>query len=226
MPFAGSGYERSSPVRAMPSYRLFSLKPSPLVLSRPEISLAERGRLVVLSGPSGVGKGTLLKQVRLEHPDLFVSISATTRTPRRGELDGVHYYFLTAERFQALIAEGGLLEWAEYVGNYYGTLRGPVEERLAMGEPVVLEIEVAGAQQVKNHYPEAMLVFVRPPSLAELEARLRARGSESPEVAERRLRKAREELEAVHLFDYQIVNDDLVEATGQLEQLLFEEPRR
>ncbi len=194
------------------------------MLSHSEMSLAERGRLVVLTGPSGVGKGTLLKQVKLEHPDLFVSISATTRTPRHGELDGVHYYFLTEKRFKELINMGDLLEYAKYVGNYYGTLRGPVEEQLATGEPAVLEIEVTGARQVKRRYPEAMLVFVRPPSLAELEARLRARGSESPEVTERRLRKADKELRAVDFFDHQIVNDDLVEAARQLEQLLFEEP--
>ncbi|AGY56439.1 guanylate kinase [Gloeobacter kilaueensis JS1] len=179
---------------------------------------------MVLSGPSGVGKGTILALVRRRHPELYLSVSATTRAPRTGEVDGRDYYFLTQAAFEQLIAENALLEWACYVGNYYGTPAAPVLAALAAGRSVVLEIEVQGALQVKNNYPAAMLVFVLPPSLAVLAARLRARGTDAPELIERRLERAAEELALVGHFDYRVLNDDLERAVEQVERLLFEEP--
>ncbi|WP_051382910.1 guanylate kinase [Gloeobacter kilaueensis] len=192
--------------------------------SSPPLKPPAAGRLVVLSGPSGVGKGTILALVRRRHPELYLSVSATTRAPRTGEVDGRDYYFLTQAAFEQLIAENALLEWACYVGNYYGTPAAPVLAALAAGRSVVLEIEVQGALQVKNNYPAAMLVFVLPPSLAVLAARLRARGTDAPELIERRLERAAEELALVGHFDYRVLNDDLERAVEQVERLLFEEP--
>nr|WP_230842700.1 guanylate kinase [Gloeobacter morelensis] len=180
-------------------------------------------RLMVLTGPSGVGKDTILQEVRERHPGLYVSVSATTRAPRPGEVDGTDYRFLSIAEFEEWIATDNLLEWACYVGNYYGTPKTPVLERLAVGEPVVLEIEVQGALQVKNNFPAAMLVFIRPPSLAVLAERLRSRGTEAPEAIERRLARACEELALADRFDYQVVNDKLAAAVEAVERLLFEE---
>ncbi|UFP96895.1 guanylate kinase [Gloeobacter morelensis] len=178
---------------------------------------------MVLTGPSGVGKDTILQEVRERHPGLYVSVSATTRAPRPGEVDGTDYRFLSIAEFEEWIATDNLLEWACYVGNYYGTPKTPVLERLAVGEPVVLEIEVQGALQVKNNFPAAMLVFIRPPSLAVLAERLRSRGTEAPEAIERRLARACEELALADRFDYQVVNDKLAAAVEAVERLLFEE---
>lgn len=183
----------------------------------------KQGKLVVLTGPSGVGKGTLLSGLRALRPELYVSISATTRPPRPGEVDGVNYYFLDVETFKSRIAAGDLLEWAEYVGNYYGTPRTPVIEQLNAGQPVVLEIEVEGARQVKSNFPAAMLVFIAPPSEEALAIRLRNRGTEDPQVVERRLARACQELAAVGEFDYQVVNDDLDRAVHELERIVFKE---
>jgi guanylate kinase len=179
--------------------------------------------LVVLTGPSGVGKGTLLARLRERHPELYVSVSATTRAPRPGEVDGVNYHFVTRERFDALIASGALIEWAEYAGHCYGTPRAPVEEQLRAGRPVVLEIEVQGARQIKANLPEAMLVFVQPPSLAELERRLVGRGTEGPEKVARRLAIAEGEIRAAAEFDHQVVNSDLEQALADLEHIVFAE---
>ena len=170
---------------------------------------APRGLLAVIAGPSGVGKGTVHARARASLPESVLSVSVTTRAPRHGEVDGVDYHFVSPERFQELIDQDQLLEWAEYAGQRYGTPRGPVEEAVAAGRIVVLDIELQGALQVKEHDPAALLVFLVPPSFEELERRLRARGTEAEAVLQRRLARAREELSAAHRFDVVVVNDDL-----------------
>lgn len=169
----------------------------------------DRGVLVVIAGPSGVGKGTVHARVLAALDDAVLSVSATTRPPRPGEVDGVAYHFVTEAGFEELVATGALLEWATYAGYRYGTPRGPVEAAVAAGEVVILDIEVQGALQVKDQDPHALLVFLRPPSMDELERRLRGRGTETDEVVTRRLARAREELAAAHRFDVEVVNDDL-----------------
>jgi guanylate kinase len=173
-------------------------------------------RLVVLSGPSGVGKSTVVRELREHHPELWLSVSATTRFPRPGETDGVHYRFVSREQFDRLVADDGLLEWAEFAGNLYGTPRRPVLEHLADGRPVLLEIDLQGARQVRAAMPEAMLVFLAPPSWDELVRRLTGRGTEPPEVIERRLATAREELAAEPEFDLTLVNTSVQDVVDRL----------
>ncbi|MEN9241521.1 MAG: guanylate kinase [Thermostichus sp. DG02_3_bins_51] len=180
-----------------------------------------RGRLLVLTGPSGVGKGTIVSQLRQRHPDLYLSVSVTTRPPRPNEQEGVNYYFRSREEFLELIAAGELLEWAQYAGNFYGTPREAVLQKLNQGQDVLLEIELSGARQVSQHCPEAIRIFLSPPSFQELERRIRARGQDSEASIERRLQQAQKELEAQDEFDYVIVNDDLEQALLQLETLLY-----
>ena len=170
---------------------------------------AVRGLLAVIAGPSGVGKGTVHARARAALPESVLSVSVTTRAPRPGEVDGVDYHFVSPERFQELIDQDQLLEWAEYAGERYGTPRVPVEEAVASGRIVVLDIELQGALQIKEHDPAALLVFLVPPSFEELERRLRARGTEPEAALQRRLSRAREELAAAHHFDVEVVNDDL-----------------
>jgi guanylate kinase len=174
-------------------------------------------RLTVLAGPTAVGKGTVSADVRLRYPDVWLSVSATTRDPRPGEVDGVHYHFVSPERFDEMAARGELLEWAVVHGrNRYGTPRRPVEERLAAGEPALLEIDLQGARQVRDTMPDAFFVFLAPPSWEELERRLVGRGTEGPEERARRLETARVELAAEREFDVTIVNDDVHRATDEL----------
>jgi len=174
-----------------------------------------RGRLYVYSGPSGVGKGTLLKPL-LEKGIVKLSVSATTRAPRAGETDGVEYHFVTRERFEEMIAAGEMLEYTEYSGNYYGTPRRFVEEALERGENVILEIEVEGARNVSRLCPEAPMIFVAPPSLQALRERLVGRGTESAETIERRLSVAAREIAAGAEYDFIIVNDDAALAQEEL----------
>lgn len=178
-------------------------------------------RLVVLSGPTAVGKGTVVARLRERHPDLWFSISVTTRPPRPGEVDGVHYHFRTPEQFDALIAQRGLLEWATVHGVHrYGTPAAPVDEQLRSGRPVLLELDLQGARQVRALRPDALTVFLAPPSREELVARLIGRGTEDRREQERRLATADVELCARDEFDVEIVNDDLETAVGELERVI------
>ncbi|WP_103064432.1 guanylate kinase [Actinomyces qiguomingii] len=178
-------------------------------------------RLTVIAGPTAVGKGTVVTELRRRHPDLFVSVSATTRPPRPGERDGVHYHFVSDAEFDHLVASGQMLEWALVHGTHrYGTPRRPVQERLDAGEPAVLEIDLDGARQVRAAMPQARLVFIAPPSWEELVARLIGRGTEAPAERARRLDTARVELAAADEFDHIIVNDSVARATDQLEEVL------
>ena len=172
--------------------------------------------LVVLSGPSGVGKSSVIAEALTLTSDVWLSVSATTRSPRPGEVDGVNYFYISREEFQRRIDSGDFLEWAEFAGNLYGTLREPVKEKLAANIPVLLEIEVQGATQVREAMPEAVLVFLEPPSWEELESRLIGRGTESDEQVLARLRMALKEIEAARDFDHIIVNDDVARSAQEL----------
>ena len=179
-----------------------------------------KGTLYVFTGPSGAGKGTLLSRLMAEDDRLFYSISATTRAPRSGETDGVQYYFLTRADFERKIAQKAFLEHARYVDNYYGTLEAPVNEKLAEGYDVILEIEVQGAMQVHQKRPDAVMVFIAPPSFEELAARLRGRGTEDEEKVRKRLETAKEELKSRDRFDYVVVNDEIDRAVRELQGIL------
>ena len=181
---------------------------------------APPGRLTLITGPSGVGKGTLVQRLLAHHPQIWLSISATTRAPRAGEVEGEHYFFLSREAFERQVAEGGFLEWAEFAGNLYGTPRQPVEAQLAAGRPVLLEIELEGARQVRGSFAAGFQIFVEPPSFAELERRIRGRGTDSEEAIGRRLERARVELAAAPEFDAVLVNGDLDAALVELERLM------
>ena len=175
-----------------------------------------KGNLFVISGPSGSGKGTLVGRLLERVPDVWVSVSATTRKPREGEVDGVNYFFKTQDEFDELIASDGLLEWATYASNRYGTPRAAVEEQIAAGKQVILEIECQGAFQVREKMPEAHLVFIEPPSLEVLEARLRGRGTETEEVISERMQVARVELSRKMEYDKRLINDQLDVAADEL----------
>ncbi|NJN72738.1 MAG: guanylate kinase [Limnothrix sp. RL_2_0] len=179
------------------------------------------GKLIVLTGPSGVGKGTLVRALLPRHDNLFLSISATTRQPRTGEIDGKDYFFKTRGEFEAMIAASELLEWAEYAGNYYGTPLAPVKTQIQRGNFMLLEIEVVGATLVKEVFPDALRLFVLPPSFEVLEQRLRGRGQDSDLAIAKRLERAKEELALSHEFDVEIVNDDLERAIAEIEQAIF-----
>ncbi|QDB80735.1 guanylate kinase [Georgenia sp. 311] len=184
-------------------------------------SPAAESRLTVLAGPTAVGKGTVSADIRRRYPQVWLSVSATTRAPRPGEVDGVHYHFVSDAEFDRMVAEDELLEWAVVHGrNRYGTPRGPVEAQLSSGQPALLEIDLQGARQVRRTMPHAHFVFLAPPSFEELERRLLGRGTEGPEERERRLRTAREELAAAGEFDDVVVNDVVTRATDELVSLM------
>lgn len=186
----------------------------------------KRGLLVILSGASGAGKGTVLKEYLSRHADTVVSVSVTTRTPRPGEEDGVHYLFRTRDQVQQMIAEQQFLEYAEYNGNYYGTPRGPVKEWLDKGVNVVLEIDIQGARQVMEREKDRVTVFIMPPSPETLERRLRGRGTETEEQIQNRLAIAKNEMELASLYDHVVINDDLEQAVVCLEQILTDEKQK
>lgn len=174
--------------------------------------MENKGVLIVLSGFAGSGKGTIVKQLLEKYDDYVLSVSATTRAPREGEVEGVHYFFKTEEEFKKMIADGDLLEYANYVGNYYGTPRAYVKEQLAAGKNVILEIETEGALNIKREYPDAVLVFVMPPSVEEIYNRLKHRGTETDEVIAKRMQKAGIEITVVDRYDYLMINDVLDES--------------
>lgn len=177
---------------------------------------SKSGLLIVLSGPSGVGKGTVCAAFRKRKTDLIYSISATTREPRPNEVDGVHYFFKGRDDFKAMIEGDELLEWAEYMGNYYGTPRAFVEETLSAGKDVILEIEVQGALQIKRKFPNGVFIFLAPPSMQELQQRISGRGTETTEVMAGRLSVAEQEMNLVDRYDYAVVNDEVERACDRI----------
>jgi guanylate kinase len=185
--------------------------------------MSERGKLIVVSGPSGAGKSTVVFKVMEQRGDVCFSISVTTRSPRPGELDGREYFFIDHERFQEMVDRNELLEHATYVSNSYGTPRRYVEEKLNAGFNVVLDIEVQGARQVSEKMPDAVKIFIAPPSLEELERRLTGRGTESPEVVRGRLERARQEYLEADFYDYLIINDDAGRAASELNAIITAE---
>ncbi len=185
-----------------------------------------RGILTVVSGFSGAGKGTLMKELLQQYDNYALSVSCTTRQPREGEVDGVHYFFKTKEEFETMIAEGGFLEHARYVDNYYGTPRAYVEEMLEQGKDVILEIEIQGALNVRNIVPDVLLLFVTPPSAEELERRLVNRGTETPEVIRARMNRAVEEAEFMGSYDYLVINDDLQTCVKEMHELIQSQKNR
>ncbi len=190
------------------------------------LTMRKFSRLTVLSGPSGVGKSTVVAELRRSHPELWLSVSATTRTPRPGEANGREYFFVSEPEFDRMAADGELLEWAEFAGNKYGTPRKPLEEKLAAGIPCLLEIDLVGARQVRKTMPDARLVFLAPPSWDELVRRLTGRGTEPPEVIQRRLDVAKVELAAESEFDLTLVNTSVQEVCRQVITLVLGSPEQ
>lgn len=180
----------------------------------------KKGILMVLSGFSGAGKGTLVKGLLQKYDNYALSISMTTRAPREGERHGVEYFFTDKKRFEETIEQNGLVEYALYCGNYYGTPRAYVEEQMAAGKNVILEIELQGALKIKEKFPESLLIFVTPPNAGELRRRLEKRGTESPEVIDERLARAVEESEGIEAYDYIVINDDLETCVEEIHNLV------
>ncbi len=185
-----------------------------------------KGLLVVVSAPAGCGKDTILEQMFKKTENAAYSISATTRAPRQGEIDGIHYHFLTKERFEEMISNGEVLEYTEYCGNFYGTPKKSVEELLEKGRDVILKIEIEGAMNIKRLYPEACLVFILPPSMEVLKSRLKNRGTETEETIECRTKQAYNELDAAKNYDYFVVNDTLETAVDDLIAIIRAEKLR
>ncbi|MCI9635142.1 MAG: guanylate kinase [Hungatella sp.] len=188
--------------------------------------MSEQGILVVVSGFSGAGKGTLIKAMLEKHHNYALSISATTRAPRQGEEDGREYFFVTREKFEEMIREGQLIEYARYVENYYGTPRQYVFQQMADGKDVILEIEIQGALKIKERFPDALLLFVMPPSADELKRRLVGRGTETMEVIDQRLHRAAEEAEGMTSYDYILINDKVDTCVDAMHQLIQAQHRR
>ena len=187
----------------------------------------EKGILIVVSGFSGSGKGTLMKELLTRYPDTYaLSISATTRSPREGEVDGREYFFVSKDEFEKMIAKGELIEYARYVENYYGTPRDYVEKKLEEGRDVILEIEIQGALNVKKMFPDTLLLFVTPPSAEELKRRLVGRGTETMDVIESRMNRACEEAEGMENYDYLIINDSLDKCVEEMHDIIRGEHRR
>lgn len=188
--------------------------------SHPQNTKPRTGNLFIVSGPSGAGKGTLVKELVQRVPDVWVSVSVTTRSPRPGEVEGRHYFFVSDEEFDAMRAQGGLLEWAEVHGNRYGTPRAAVESMVDRGNQVILEIDPQGAFQIRDLLPDARLVFIKPPSKEELKRRLTMRGSETEEQVATRMCTAERELELVGKYDHVVINDDVQRATDELVSII------
>lgn len=183
----------------------------------------KRGKTFIVSGPSGVGKSTVLKALLERRENVYFSVSATTREMRPGEEDGVHYHFLAVDTFRQWIARGDFLEYAEYVGNFYGTPRQYVDEAMDRGEDVILDIEIQGALQVKGKRPETVSIFIAPPSWSELERRLTERGTDSPEKVQKRLLRAKVEFQTAHTYDYFVINDSVESAVRELDAIMTAE---
>ena len=185
--------------------------------------MQRKGNLFVLSGPSGAGKGTLVKRVLERVPDAWLSVSDTTRSPREGEIDGVSYHFTTTDAFEKMIENGEVLEYTQYCGNYYGTPKKAVTDMLEQGRDVILKIEVEGAMNIKKIFPECVLIFILPPSMSELERRLRKRGTETEETIAARIAQARNELQFADKFDYLVVNGELEKAVDDVNTVILAE---
>jgi guanylate kinase len=183
----------------------------------------DKGLLIVLSGPSGVGKGTVCSALRDTARDLIYSVSATTRSPRQGEVDGKNYFFKSKEQFESMIENDELLEWAEYVGNYYGTPKNFVRKTIDQGKDVILEIEVQGALKVKEKFPEGVFIFLMPPSLNELKNRIENRGTESVEAIRHRMTVAIDEIKLLKHYDYAVVNDRIESACSRIQSIIIAE---
>lgn len=188
--------------------------------------MPERGMLIVLSGPSGSGKGTIIKRLLQDREDTVLSVSVTTRAPRPGEEEGVHYFFRTREAFEQMIREDALLEWAQYSGNYYGTPESSIRHWLAQGKNVLLEIEVQGAEQVMDHRADLVSIFITIPSMQELERRLRDRATETEEKIRTRMTVAKRELSRAFRYDYVVLNDEVERAVGRINTIIDAEKMR
>ena len=182
-----------------------------------------KGKTFIISGPSGVGKSTVLNALLKEYPDLYFSVSATTRDPREGAVDGIHYHFIAPEYFHQMIEEDAFLAYAEYVGNFYGTPKKFVDEAMESGRDVILDIEIQGAQQICAKRPETVRIFIAPPSWAELERRLTARGTDDVDKVQKRLLRAKVELKMADRYDYFVINDTVESAVFQLKSILCAE---
>ncbi len=185
-----------------------------------------KGLLLVVSGPSGVGKGTVCKYLAENETDIFLSVSATSRKPREGEVDGQHYYFVTQEKFDSMIENDELLEYAKYISSSYGTPKKPCFERLDKGDSVILEIEVQGGTEVKEKYPETVMIFMVPPTMEILKDRLTGRGTETEEVVEQRIKRAYEEFGYLDKYDYIVVNDDVEKASERIKAIICAEKQK
>ena len=186
----------------------------------------DKGLLLVISGPSGTGKGTLCKRLLEKNKDIFLSVSATTRKPREGEIDGVSYHFYNEDKFRELIAENQFIEWAAFCDNYYGTPKAPVVENIDKGKDVLLEIEIEGAMKVRAKHPEGVYIFLFPPSVEVLGERLKGRGTETDDVISKRLERAKQELKMCTKYNYYVVNDDLEKAVEEIEAIIIAEKAR